>query len=88
MAATPTAPQNDVTLGHSYDGIREYDNPLPGWWTWLFIITVVISPIYILYFHVGAEGRSLEDQYLAAMDANTRKKYKKIRDLTPDSKTI
>jgi cytochrome c oxidase cbb3-type subunit 3 len=88
MAATPTAPQNDVILGHSYDGIREYDNPLPGWWKWLYIITVVISPIYILYFHVGAEGRSLEDQYLAAMDANTRKKYKKIRDLTPDSKTI
>lgn len=88
MATTPTAPKTDVALGHAYDGIREYDNPLPGWWKWLFIITVVISPMYLLYFHVGADGRSLEDQYLAAMNANTRKKYKDLGDLTPDSKTI
>ncbi|MGY6548065.1 MAG: cytochrome-c oxidase, cbb3-type subunit III [Roseinatronobacter sp.] len=29
------------TTGHSWDGIEEYDNPMPRWWVWTFIITVV-----------------------------------------------
>ncbi|MDX1440569.1 MAG: cbb3-type cytochrome c oxidase N-terminal domain-containing protein [Rubricoccaceae bacterium] len=37
--------------GHKYDGIREYDNPMPGWWVWLFIATIVFSPIYALGLH-------------------------------------
>ena len=29
------------TTGHSYDGIEEYDNPLPAWWFFMFVITIV-----------------------------------------------
>ncbi len=29
------------TTGHSWDGIEEYDNPMPRWWVWTFLITVV-----------------------------------------------
>lgn len=88
MSANPSASENEAALGHAYDGIREYDNPLPGWWKWLFVITVVVSPVYLMYFHVGAEGRSLEAQYRAAMDANMRKKYKDLGDLKPDAQTL
>jgi cytochrome c oxidase cbb3-type subunit 3 len=88
IASTPSASHKEVALGHAYDGIREYDNPLPGWWKWLFIGTLVISPAYLMYFHVGADGRSIEEQYLAALDANTKKKYAQIGDLTPDAKTL
>ena len=38
------------TTGHSYDGIEEYDNPLPAWWFWGFIITIVFGIGYLLYY--------------------------------------
>ncbi len=38
------------TTGHSYDGIDEYDNPLPAWWFNLFVLTVVFSVIYLILY--------------------------------------
>lgn len=35
--------QDPPTTGHSWDGIEEYDNPMPRWWVWIFIITVIWS---------------------------------------------
>jgi cytochrome c oxidase cbb3-type subunit 3 len=29
------------TTGHEWDGIREYDNPMPRWWVWVFYATIV-----------------------------------------------
>ena len=29
------------TTGHEWDGIKELDTPLPRWWVWLFIATVI-----------------------------------------------
>lgn len=29
------------TTGHEWDGIREYNKPLPKWWLWTFYITIV-----------------------------------------------
>lgn len=29
------------TLGHDFDGIEEYDMPLPRWWLWMFVGTIV-----------------------------------------------
>jgi cytochrome c oxidase cbb3-type subunit 3 len=36
--------------GHSYDGIEEYDNPLPSWWYWGFILTIVYGLGYLAYY--------------------------------------
>lgn len=36
--------------GHVYDGIEEYDNPLPAWWFNLFLATIVFSVIYLLLY--------------------------------------
>ena len=38
------------TTGHVYDGIEEYDNPLPAWWFWGFIISILFSVGYLLYY--------------------------------------
>ncbi|MBV2360295.1 cytochrome-c oxidase, cbb3-type subunit III [Thalassococcus sp. CAU 1522] len=29
------------TTGHQWDGIKEYNKPLPKWWLWTFYITIV-----------------------------------------------
>jgi cytochrome c oxidase cbb3-type subunit 3 len=36
----------DVLTDHAYDGIQEFDNPMPGWWKWLFIGTIAFSVVY------------------------------------------
>ena len=43
--------QSDNTTGHVWDGnLREYNNPLPRWWLWLFILTIVFSLVYLAVF--------------------------------------
>ena len=40
----------DQTVGHSFDGIEEFDNPLPKWWFMLFVATIVFSLGYWLLY--------------------------------------
>ncbi len=49
------------TTGHTWDGIKEYNNPLPRWWLWLFVITIVFSVVYLyLYPGMGSFKGSLD----------------------------
>ena len=48
------ATRQDRLLEHSYDGIQEYDNPMPRWWLLTFAGTVIFSVIYV--FNVGPVG--------------------------------
>jgi len=54
----------DRLLGHEYDGIREYDNPLPGWWVWIFVATIVFSGGYWAWYEAGP-GTTVIAQYEA-----------------------
>ena len=58
----------DRLMSHGYDGIREYDNPLPGWWVWIFWATIVFSIGYWAYYQMGP-GPSIVAQYEAEMQA-------------------
>lgn len=40
----------DETVGHTFDGIEEYDNPLPKWWFYLFVATIVFALGYLLLY--------------------------------------
>lgn len=74
--------------GHSYDGIQEFDNPLPGWWKWLFVATVVASPPYWAFYHFGTEGRSASARYEVALAANAQMQFADIGELTGDEATL
>ena len=79
---------HEMEVIHTYDGIQEYDNPLPGWWKWIFWVTIIFSPFYLMYFHVGAPGRSVEEMYETSLAENTRKQYAEIGDLAGDQPTM
>jgi len=40
----------EETVGHSYDGIEENDNPLPRWWFMLFVGTVIFALGYLALY--------------------------------------
>ncbi|EIK52176.1 MAG: cytochrome-c oxidase, cbb3-type subunit III [Pseudomonas sp.] len=45
-----SAGTTDKTMGHSFDGIEEYDNPLPKWWFMLFIGTLLFGILYLVLY--------------------------------------
>ena len=65
---------SDNTTGHIWDGdLREMNNPLPRWWVWLFIITILFGLVYlVMYPGLGNFGGKLGwtevGQYQAEVD--------------------
>jgi cytochrome c oxidase cbb3-type subunit 3 len=55
--------------GHVWDGdLREYNNPLPKWWLWLFYVTVVFGLLYLALYpglgnFAGVKGWTQWSQY-------------------------
>lgn len=85
---TNPSPNEPPLTDHSYDGIQEYDNPMPGWWVWLFVATVIFSGVYWLYFETGVEGRSIYDEYDRYQANIMTVKFGEIGELSADSATI
>jgi len=45
------AERTSDTTGHVWDGdLREYNNPLPRWWLWLFVLSVVFAVVYVALY--------------------------------------
>ena len=63
-------PNEDRILDHEYDGIREYDNPMPRWWVMLFWATIVFAVVYFLNVIPGiGSGRGRIANYEREMAA-------------------
>ncbi len=64
------------STGHTWDeDLVEYNNPLPRWWLWLFIITIVFGLAYLVVYpglgsFAGVSGwtstRAYQDERMAA----------------------
>ncbi len=60
-------PNQDRLLDHEYDGIREYDNPMPRWWLATFWVTIIFSILYVLNVPGIGNGKGRIADYEAEM---------------------
>ncbi len=72
------------TTGHVYDGLEEFDNPLPAWWFYMFVFTVIFAIGYLILYPgmgnwKGILGWTSVGQYEARV-AVADEKYRAMRD--------
>lgn len=65
--------EETIVLEHDYDGIRELDNDLPPWWKYGFILTIIVSVIYLGYYHVWGGPTQIEEYNAAVAKAEEEK---------------
>lgn len=72
-ARKKVAPSTDNTTGHVWDeDLREMDNPMPRWWMWLFVLTIVFGFGYLAVYpglgrFAGQFGWTQAGEYEAEM---------------------
>jgi len=74
----------DKTTGHVADGIEEFDNPLPAWWFYMYVITIVWGVGYLIVYpgmgnFAGVIGWTQIGQYDKEVAA-AEEKYRDMRD--------
>jgi cytochrome c oxidase cbb3-type subunit 3 len=76
----PRAQDGAPTTGHVWDeDLAEYNNPLPGWWRWLFYITIVFSIAYlILYPGLGSWKGTLGWSQVGQLEEETAQAEKQF----------
>lgn len=72
------------TTGHVYDGIEEYDNPLPSWWFLMFVLTLLFGVSYLIIYpgmgnYSGLLNWTQEKQYDRNV-ALAETRYREMRD--------
>jgi cytochrome c oxidase cbb3-type subunit III len=63
MSRHEKRPVQDAMLDHDYDGIREFNNPAPGWLTTLFWASAVFAVAYMVWYGFN-QGPSIDVAYL------------------------
>jgi cytochrome c oxidase cbb3-type subunit 3 len=84
---------HDNTTGHVWDGdLREMNNPLPRWWAWLFVFTIIFAFAYLALYpglgtYAGKLGWSSTGQHQAEVDkgnAEVAPLYAKFASMKPE----
>lgn len=90
---TKAATHADNTTGHVWDGdLAEMNNPLPKWWVYLFVITVIFALVYGALYPMfgkfqGALGWSSQGQHtseVAKVEAAIAPIYAKFNGMPPE----
>lgn len=78
----------DHLSDHEYDGIREYDNPTPGWWHLIFIGTVLFSMMYFVYFHSNPNAPTPQSVLAAKQTMENKKLFGRFGNLKNDEASL
>ncbi|RYF43396.1 MAG: cytochrome-c oxidase, cbb3-type subunit III [Comamonadaceae bacterium] len=68
----------DNTTGHVWDeDLREMNNPMPRWWMWLFVLTIIFSLLYLVAYpglgtYKGQLGWTTAGEYGAEVEQANR----------------
>ena len=102
LVANARVPKGGKTTGHVWDGdLEELNKPLPRWWLWLFVGTIVFAVVYFILYpgmgnFAGTLGWSQDQQWrleVAEAQANEADIYaafdgRSIEDLATDGAAL
>jgi cytochrome c oxidase cbb3-type subunit 3 len=74
-------------LEHESDGIQEFDNPMPFWWSAIFWLTIGFAYVYFTYFVIGV-GASVQREYQVDLGVFYQEQFGKLGELKPIPATI
>lgn len=86
---------SDNTTGHVWDGdLVEMNNPLPRWWVWLFVITIVFGLGYLAAYpglgnlpgKLGWTQKSAYDAEIAKAKAELEPLYARFASMKPEDR--
>jgi cytochrome c oxidase cbb3-type subunit 3 len=84
---------SDNTTGHVWDGdLREMNNPLPRWWSYMFVFTIVFSLAYLVLYPglgsypgtLGWTSAKLHADEVSKGNAETAPIYAKFMAMKPE----
>ena len=73
-ARKKVTPSADNTTGHVWDeDLRESNNPMPRWWMWLFVVSIVFGLLYLVAYpglgsYPGELAWSTRGEYTAEVE--------------------
>jgi cytochrome c oxidase cbb3-type subunit III len=78
---------DDQLLDHAYDGIQEFDNPMPRWWIRIFWGSFLFSLAYMFHYWLG-NGVSINDDFAAEMAVIDAARAKEAMSQTVSEETL
>lgn len=67
LGLKPIEQEQEIMIEHEFDGIRELDNPVPGWFNVLFYGSIIVGIMYFVTYHVTGWGQLQDQEYVSEM---------------------